>query len=506
MSDNPVSAYLNLGDPTDSYQPGDGKQLVDLDEYYQETDQPETNAMVQGSESLGLGYFHRSLAIKLGLKDANKYDPVEPHRNLVAGTEGFFSTLYEGFKKMIENIIKYIRMGCDWVANQIKGLLGFRKSKRIESAINASFDNLRTEFKETLKSLGFQSDKYNLETFIGEFPAATDRVGQLTIMRSRFETDADAIKGLASSLPLFQQAVGKLTECSNKATRAVESFKRVIKDEYNRTRARAHVGQPLAAAESPEVNRMIKAALEVRQSLGTDALLGEVLKLLETLYKVQFVNPSLTEGFSAIRKQVDEQVAVQTSKLTPVSMNVIMTNIQHLNNTYVTISDNSIDMSGINIRSLGNVIDKTDAEKALAIANYYGAPGVLQSYQETAVAVRNYTDFCQAVSKQLLLVHHQVENLVGWHHRCHLWYYHGLLGDAQKIAELSKQARQSGHNPFTDANGNITYPMDFIPEADAKTFMEKFSGTMHKVIEEDIGGLKTTYNAFVKQSGWGKTA
>lgn len=501
---NPVSSYFQLSDPVDGVLPGDDKQLIDLDEYYEETGQPVVDAMVQGSESLALNRFSRDIAIQLKLKNAYEMDPFPTERNAVMGAEGFISTITEGFKKFIEGIIKYIKMAFKWVMEHIKGLLGFRKSARINQAINDSFENLREEFRQTLNGLGFPGANYNLEKFIGEFPNATDRIGQLTILRTKFETDEESIEALRKVFPLFEQIIGKLTAASDKAIRASENLKRTIRNEYNATRGRAHLREYVDGANSPEVNRVQKAVLETLTFVKPDGLVEQIGQLLETLYKVKFNNEALNEGFHTVRETLKENIQAQRVKLTRVNTPVIMDLVQQLNAAYMTISDKAIDMSRIRLSELGNLVDVTDAEKVKSIAGYYQVPGLLSDYQGVAVAMRNFSQYCQSVTSQLLAVENQVAALVGWYHRSHMWYYHGLLDDIEKLREINIQAREAGHSPVANAEGYPTLALDFIPEADAKTFLEKMSGTMKIVIENDIGELRSKYNALARQTGWGR--
>lgn len=506
MSESPVSAYFQLGDSPDAYIPNENpNQLIDLDELYRDTDQDGKTLMVQGTESLSLGVLSREIAIRFNLPNAREYDPFPSKRNAVNGQEGFFSTMYDGFKAFIEGIIKYIRMAFDWVANTIKGIFGFRKSKRIEKAIDDSLDGLKEEVKNTLTSLGFPASQYNLETFIGNMPSAVDRNGQLVIMRTKFETDKGAIEGLKQSLPLFQQCVGKLTQASNKAVKQNGIYSKTIKEMYDRTRVRSALQQPIPGEMSPEINRLLAAGSEVLVALDNKAITQEVVKLLEALYKVKFNSESLTEGFSKVRKELDEAVATHTVQLNQINVKEIMADIQSLNLGYVYLNDNSVDMSSINLKALGQAVDKTDADRVQALANYYGVPDPVIGYQSVAVAIRNYANFCQMVSRQLLVVEHQITSLINWYARSHMWYLHGLLGDMDKLRSLMLEAKADGVKVKADAAGNPTFNMEFIPEAEAQTFMENFSATNRKVLDEDIGELKSRYNNLVKQLGVGKT-
>lgn len=505
MSDSPLSAYLQKSDPVNQWKPGEGGQLVDLDEFYAETEQDKADFMVQGSESFSLNHLDRKLASILGIESYTQMDSYASERNARLGAEGFFSVVYEGFQSFIENIIKYIRMAIDWVANTVKGIFGFRKSDRIEKAIDSKLDNLKTEFEETLNGLGFPGGNYKLERFIGTLPNGVDRVGQLTVMKTKFETDKEAIEGLNASIPLFQQTIAELTKNSNKAVKSFNDFKRMIQDEYQKTRVRKVKAEHVDFSQSPEVARILKGCAETTASVSNSTVVPLVAELLASLYKVTFSNDELTNGFADVRKRLDQMVQLESVKLSQGNVTQLMSSIQALNAHYANVADNSIDMSGVNLRQLGAAIDKSDADKVKAMGDYYNAPMLVAEYQAVAVAVRNYTQFCQLVTRQLSLVGRQIDNLVRWHTRGYLWFYHALLDDLQKLRELNLEAKQQGHSPMMGPDGTPTIKFEFIDDADAKTFMEKFGGTSQEIIDKDIGNLKTIYNNLVKETGMGRT-
>lgn len=505
MSNSPLSAYLQKSEPSDQWKPGEGGQLVDLDEFYSETEQGKADFMVQGTESFSLNRLDRKLANILGIESYTQMDSYASERNARLGAEGFFSVVYEGFQSFIENIIKYIRMAIDWVASTVKSIFGFRKSERIEKAIDRKLDNLKTEFEQTLNGLGFPGGDYRLEYFIGTLPNGVDRVGQLTVMKTKFETDKEAIEGLAASIPLFQQTIGELTNNSNKAVKAFNDFKRMINEEHQKTRVRQVKNEPLNFSQSPEVVRFMKACAETTQAVSNSTVVPLVANLLSSLYKVTFTNDELTKGFAGCRKRLDELVALESVKLNKANITQLMTTIQGLNSVYANVSDNSIDMSGINLKALGAAVEKSDADKVKAMADYYKMPDLVVEYQAVAMAVRDYTQFCQLVTRQLSLVGRQIDNLVRWHARGYLWFYHALLDDLQKLRELNLEAKQQGHHPMMGPDGTPTVKFEFIDDADAKTFMEKFGGTSQEIIDKDIGNLKTIYNTFVKDIGMGRT-
>lgn len=514
MSDNPgeqLDSYKQVGSssPTDSYQPGEGKQRVDLDEYFKETGQQEGTVMMQGFEQLSLGKLSRDVAKFLDLPNASKYDPFPSERNARTGAEGFFSYVAEKFKAGVDAIIKYIRMAIDWVVDLIKTIFGFRKSARINKEIDDSLEDLKEEFAETLKGLGFPSKDYNVEAYLGDLPAGKSPVMQLHILKSKMDKDVDSVAGLNQALPLIKDAVAKLTQASNKVDNATRQFKRTLKEAHKQYIVRRSRGEKLSMGQAPEALQIVKAIQEVKSCLDVQPIGIVVGKVYEELYKTNFTNEELTEGFDKVRAKLKQDIHTQTVSLTPQDIPQLFTSIQALNKRYQEISDKQLDLSGIKWKDLGDLIDKSDADKIEDMNDFYGYAKLpthqqlTAEYQRMSIEVRNFTQFCFSVSQSLMIVQKQIVNLVEWHNRTHAYYMGGVIGDLDTMMASIKDAKAHGHKPVVDGKGR-PQPLMFIKEADAKTFMERASGTLHAVIEPNMKELKETYNNFARQVGWRK--
>lgn len=500
------------GHPEDAYVPGENKQRVDLTEFYEETNQEHATTMVTGSEALNLGVMSRRFAQYLKVPGAANFDPFASQRNAVAGQEGFFGTLMDGFKEFIENIIKYIRMAFDWVYDTIRGILGFRKSSRINKAVNGSLDDMKQEFSTTLTGLGFPADHYNVENFLGDLPPNVGRTGQLQLLKSKFETDEEAMQGLMEALPLIQKCIAKLTRASDKVTVAAKTLKRVITEEHKRFMFRMKdTAGAVNTSDSPEGNRIMKACMDVKASLDISDISKDVHDLYATLYKIEFNNDELTAGFAKARKHIQDTLETATVEVGKNNVTTVMTMIQGLNRRYLELADKEIDLGKIDFKALGNIVNKDDAAKISDIARKLVTVSKGQAfqsnlqavYQEATVDLRNFGQFCFSVSQALLVVERQIENLNSWYNRAHQYYYHGLLNDLEAVAKINLEARAAGANPEADARGVPTTKFVFIKDADAKTLGEKIASGAKFSIDADLGGAKTAFSNFAKQTGWG---
>jgi hypothetical protein len=483
--------------PVDSYQPGENKQRVDLTEYYQVSDQNNATVMVMGAEQLSLGVFSKQVARHLKLKGVEQYDPFPSARNARLGAEGFFTAIYDGFKNFIETIIKYIRMAIDWVVDMVKGIFGFRKSERITKAIDDELGNLKKEFEDVLISFGFNAAEYNVEKFLGDLPKGQDRMAQIHLLKNRLDSDVDQIKKLTTCVPVIQQLNGKIKVATDKVTVAQKKLKKIILDEYNRSRVRASSGNKVQGENSSEVVVISKAIQETILCLGTGDITEVLGKLYKELYSLEFSNDEIANKFDKVQTRLKTEVVNAAMTVRGIGVTETMAEIQRLNLRYQELVDSEIDISKINWKAMAEIVDKTDSDKIAALAGYYNTPELLAAYQGMSVDVRNFTQMCYAINKEVMRVEKQIVSVVEWYGRIHAYYYHAVIDDIEGMQKAVDSARAKGLSPIIEQRV-------FIRDADAKTFMEKVSANVNFAIKNDLGGVKTNLNNFTKQIGMGK--
>lgn len=494
--------------PADSTIPSDGKQRIDLDEFYEETNQKEATMVVAGIEAMSLGKISKKLAMALRIKGAESFDPFESERNAVAGQEGFFTVIKDGFKAFIEGIIKYIKMAVNWVVDTFKAIFGFRKSSRITKAIDDSLEDMRKEFNVAITGLGLDPNVYNVDNFIGNMPSGVDRLGQLTLMKTKIGNEEDSIKALAEAVPLLQKCVMNLANSSNRAEKAQQNLKRVIGDEYKRLSVRAGKQYPPQNADdSPERNRVIKACLEVNQVLEVSSLTKDVQDLFETLYQIKFSSSELEDGFNNVRKRIQDTLVTESVKIKEINKTGILTSIQYLNQRYIDIGKDEINLRGIKPETFGKIINAEDAVKIEAMDNWlkqgHGVnSGLLQDYNRTAKSVRDFTQYTFIISNTLLIVERQIENLCSWYHRANLYFTAGVVSDIETMRKVNLDARKAGLHPKADLAGTPLTPFVFIKDGDAETLVEKVGAVNEVLYKQNFGGVKDSIETFSKQIGW----
>lgn len=506
MNDTDLDSYPQIGgaEPTDSYQPGTGKQRLDLDEYYKETQQDDVTVMVQGFEAMSFGKISKDLARLCGIEGIQNFDPFPSERNARNGSEGFFSAIAEKFESMIENIIKYVRMVIDWVVDTIGGFLGFRKKSKITAESSEKEKSLKKDFETTLIALGFPVATYNLEAYLKDLPTNAPGPFQLIFMKSKLTSDQEAIEGIANALPLLQQAVAKLKMASDKATNAQKYLKKVIGEEHKRIHVRKQTGQHVGAVDSTELNRVLKAILDVKSNLDTKAIATTVNKLYEALYKTKFNDEELATGYNKVREDLKKQVVTQKISMTGGKVEKTMQTIQQLNKRYLEISDKELDLSSIKWKDIGSIVDRDDASKVKALDAYFQGAGLQGMYTDMGAEVRNFVQYCLSVTNSMMTVEKQASNLIEWHAKATAFYYNGVIGEAKELVKIAESAPNLDDQQELKRQIKKMGKLKFINEPEAETLQEVLgrAGAGEK-IKTDLKAFDTRLNNFAKQIGWG---
>lgn len=495
---------VNNSNPTDVFEPGDGNQLVDLTEFYKESEQDKATVVVSGLEELSLGVLSKKTASLMGLKGLSKYEPYASRFNARLGSEGFFSAIHEGFKKFIENVIKYIRMAINWIVNLIKGVFGFKKSSRITKEISGKLANLEEEFTNVMLGFGFPKNEFNVAEFLGELSPNENRMGQLTLLVSKFQKEGENIKGLNGALPLLTDCILELKKIGERFERPAKELKRTIAEEHKRLLVTRDRGVTSGVSKtSVENNRVYKGCLEVRASLDISSVYPKITALFEELYKIKFTNEELEKGFGEIRTKLDQNISVQVCDLTKTDIPETLAQIQYLNKRYQEIKDDQLDLSSINWKALGLIIEATDAERVQQIASHYSYQPLVGMYQTMSLQVRDFTNFCHSVSTELLKVVKQIDSLTNWHARTQLYYQALVLNDFETMLRVSNEAKASGLTPYVQADGFTPIKFEMLTEAQAQGFFENTAEVNYQMLSNDVGGVKTRVNKLSKQLGLG---
>ena len=505
MSERPLSEYTQLGkDNTNAYQPSDDddKQRIDLDEFYETCEQTGVTAMVNGAEAyFSHGVLSKATARLCGIKGCENFDPVPSRFNARLGGESFVTEIVDGFKKFIENIIKYIKMAVNWLIDIVKTLFGYKKTHRQVDQAAKEMENIKKEFNELLKGLGFPAGTWDLENFIGNPDMSFDRLSAFKILRSKFVDDEEAIKRLGESLPTFITTLGYMNDASKKMRRASDNFHRTIQNA-------AHQVQKQKTGGMPELELIKVAANEIKLATNFDEVAGKLSELLTSLYMTKdkenkFSSEALQEGFMAIKAQLAGLVHVSVVSMKSVpDKATLLSKVAEASVRYEQLRETDIDISTIDFKLYSNIISQEDSKIIMDLDHLTNCGGALiASYNSTAKLVRDYTQFCHSIMTELNKVYKQLESLWLWHTRSQQMIYFYVLKDLETITELNKQYMAAGMNPYANGEG-IPRVDAFINYDDRVTLFEKIAGTANDLLEANINGIMDSIKEAGRNMGW----
>lgn len=496
---------IGKGDVTDSFQPGDNKQRVDLSEYYEETKQGDTKLMVMGTEAFNLGKISRDLAIKLGLPDASKYDPFASERNARMGNEGFLAKLSDGFKKFIENIIKYIQMAINWVVDTFKTWLGYKPTVRVTREINDKLGDLQKEFVEMIRGLGFPEDHFNLEEWLGRLPPNLAGKAQLHLLVNKVAEEEETINRLFEVVPLIQKANRTLAKIGTDMVRESKKFSRVLEEETRNTRALLSTTPHLPdAKDSIYVNRVNAALNELRLVTLPEELNKVINDIFTKLYGISFSNNAMEDGFVRLREQLRQNVVSQNvmQRNNDSTRKAITNLLIKANNRYVELKENTPDLGRVDWKSIGRIVNVTDSQKIQFLQDAYRATTLVSTYSQVAVEVRDVTNGAYLIGQELLKLEKQIESITTWHARTSIYFMAGVVGDVETMQKINQSSMAEGRKPVSDQDGR-PHMGAFFSAIPAEGFKENFAQHAHLLLELDLVPFKRALNNFSKQIGLG---
>lgn len=497
--------HLQIGNsnPTDTVIPGSEEQLIDLDEVYEETEQDTIKEMYAGYEEFLSGIVRKETALLMGCEDFN-LDPYPSEHNARVGNEGFLTTIFEGFRKFIEAIIRYVKSIVDWIIGLVRKVFGFQKTDRQVEEINKKLPALKKEFEDTVVGLGFDTNIFNVTNFISNLPPGKERYPQLEIMASKMQDDQEAIGNLLKVVPEVNKGLKLLTRLGDDALFKARRLTRTIDEEYKKFKIGLNNGSiDLDSSRSTVFINIHKAIMELKVALDPEEVLGIISFVFKESYGLKVKNEELARGINAFQEEIQNNVVKRVVDFPKGDVSAIMAHINKLSVEYAKFKDSEINLKNFNWKALGDVINRPDTLKVEEVSLVYKSPQLLQAYQGVSKELKLYLEVCNTTAKELSRLKNQFVNIVTWHSRINAYYMSGVTGDFEKVSAILKEARDKGLNPLTEGMQNIP-PLEFVDTSagDPTTKFEIIAAHINVIYDMDAGGIKSSINNFKKQVGY----
>lgn len=502
MSENkPVKPYFQLdpeGKNDSVIEEGEPKQLVDLDEYYDKTDQKKATKMVTGAESyFSTGKLSKEVALMYGVKDARFFDPIASVANSRRGCEGFFESIISGFKKVVETIIKYIKMAVRWITGGVKALLGLRQSERRRKESLVVFKHFQEEIQEVMLTLGMPEYVADGDKFFEFLDTTKMRTPNITLLKHKLSSDYDSLKGVIEARPIREKTLNELTSISNIAIRNSVELKKMLKHEAQKVASKQlHPGSAY--------NHLLVQIKKCRSDLQFERLFSSIQAFIDTVYDVKISNDDIRTNFESFTRELNGKLEVKNIKIDSNSRQTIWRELQAATlNSAITKEQYEDALVGLDIPGIEELVNLKDADYVKVIGELVGAPDLIHEYQLYCVETRCFVTNVQLAINECNKLNNQIINIENGYVRTNLYYTGLLIKDLEKFKELNKSLPQGERLDLTD-EGVYTRQIDFSV-LNAQTFREKATDIFEQIVEVDLGGIKKSFNNLSKQLSVGIT-
>lgn len=497
MSERHVDSYFQLGNnkDVDASRPADDDQRIDLDEFFSTDEQTKVTSMVTGVEQFfATGRLSRQTAQLFNLANVSQMDPIASAANARLGGEGFISSIIDGFKKIIETIIKYIKMAITWISSTVKTLLGFQKTERQVKEIEKRCGDMHNEFVSLMRGLGFPEEYMDIEKFIGELPNNLSHADQVILLKNRLMSNEEAIKALIEATPLLIEATEVVVDASSRITKASAALHDTIRKAHHELKGKRTDGEG-------ELNRIGEKCAEVNVAINYDKMVGTMTKLVNALNKTEFTEEELKNGFEKVRQTLNQTTEAVVVNNATHDKTIHRQLIADLNKRFAALQESAPDLSKIDFQRFSDIVTRDDAEVIRELATQLNKPQSVAYYQETAQNVNRFTSYCHLLIDYLNKTRVQMNRLCQWYYRSQAMLDFYILGDLESIIRANLDLQKQGLQPHAHPNG-VPISVGYIQEADVQTLQEKISFVAGKVVGDDALGFKKSYETFLKQMGW----
>lgn len=485
-----VTTYPLIGEGGKVVPGNQEEQLIDLDAAYKKTGETKTNELVEGLER----YINQKILGKremelAGVKGGENFDPLPSKRNAVLGGESFITAVKDGFLKIIDFIIKFIKGAVNWVIERIKVLLGFSKTKAEIKACEDARSDMEKEVKSTLSGFGINPSFYSLDQLVESAPRGIDRVEMIKYLSAKSKNETEMVKALTGVIPDLTTLTRKLRDSSDSLTKRYKRFK-VVLDSTRKKLAANNVGD----ADGYELSKAIKDVMVISEDYGD--VVASLSAVVSKLYGVNLDDSKiLKEGFGVLRENIARNRAVATSKLNPEKLTGLYAEIGTLNNRIISESGNAFDLSHVDTKVLKEVVSLDDANFINNLSDVVGNRQLIADYQAMAVSVRDFTAILESSSAICADISREIANFTKWKNNVDMYLAVAVTEDLKLIASTLIASAGAGEYDL-DKLGK-SKPV-VLPEPG---LVKKTGLITQEILDADLHGVTSAVNNFAKTAG-----
>lgn len=488
-----VTTYPFIGE-TGKVVPGSQEeQLIDLDAAYKETGSTDAKELVEGLERYLVDKVLSKRVMTLaGASGCEQFDPMPSKRNAVLGGESFITAIKDGFLKVIDYIIKFIKAAANWVIERIKILFGFGKTQQKIKACDDAREKLEAEMKETLSGLGVNPEIYSIDRLVESAPQSIDRLEMFKYLSVGVQNETQMAAALKETLPELSKLSILLKNSSESLTQKHKQFKNTL----DQTRKKLKSNH-LSETDKFELSKKIKDVMTISEDYGK--FVGQLSKVTSLLYGVDLEQSKLLEaGIPALKTKLGEVRVAATSKVSGNKISSLYNEITQLNKLVISGVGRSLDFSSLGADVLKQIVALDDASFIQNVGAATGDSELLSDYQRMAVSVRDYVAYVEITSSICTDIMREIENFSRWKDKADTILAAAAYADLNTLAMILHSMAGRGEYDLT----KVASATNILPQGQAEALMATREITQ-EVLDHDLAGVKTALNNFARQTGLG---
>lgn len=455
----------------------DQKQLIDLDEVYEEgTSEEEVNAM---AEYLKTGKLSKN-AVGKEVAGTERFEPGCTTLNGRLGGESFLTSMVSRGKDFVAKIIKYIKEGIKWLLVHARNFTNFFSDNReiVKS------DELLNDIEDKLAQLGgAKRDAINVEELFGDEPASARRLAIVRLLRARNASTLEAVARLNTSAPAIKDLILELSRQEQNVGKVKDRFGKHVAMLKRRLKEKSLTREDIVRWEAETADLMA-------QNLQNHRLKQLYVKLAKLVSDVDVPGMSESQQFKASQDMLSQ--VMQATK-DEVSVQDFAQLAVHGANLRKAIEDDpgsfdiKLDMG--DVKKLEDLVRIDDLELFKAIGDELGDQRPAAVYQNFVAVCAGYLDTIRACLETAVRYSNEVRYVSEWSQRYDLI----LMAYSLKSTEERNQFRQK-HYDETGEKLN-TAKLGEVPEDG----LDKNTRYMHNLYSKLFPGLKKTMNGLSRK-------
>lgn len=464
----------------------DGQTLVSLDELYEKTGQESINRVVEGFKmAQERNKLARAHGEALNVQGAESWTKFPDQLNVVRGYEGFFTSLKDGIVTFVKAIIRFIKGVYNWIAERFKRLFGFEKTMKEVQFLNDNTVEVNAKVANLIRTLGGQAE-YSPEELFNSLETGKESEIQLSIIKSRLDSNAETFKRIATSIPAFHEALGEIKRMGSAAEKANRTYRKAIDDLKRKFKNKdVNVG---------DINTFVNVLEhETMNTLDQNQLHSVMALLTKEFYGIEIKDLGLDASMAAAREELKKNTETVRMKSSPemaeLAAEAARTLAARMNAKNPSgLTDYDIPVSANTLSKFSDMIGIKDAEFIKELSIYVASkvtPGVdilPQTYAVFCTRIREYSENIELLLTTIQNVSKTYINICQWYSRLSLLLANYVSGDAKKIMEANEaNLTPEEYKDTLDDKGNLTMPIGM-----EKSFDQRYPGWNMK---EDISRI-----------------